>query len=69
MNNFLKEVLDSSTEFRNINENLEAGKKSVLVTGLLETQRADMSAYLLRNGTRHAVVAHSDAEAQSFISH
>ena len=64
MNNFLKEVLDSSTEFRNINENLEAGKKSVLVTGLLETQRADMSAYLLRNGTRHAVVAHSDAEAQ-----
>lgn len=64
MNNFLKEILDSSKEYLQLLENLDKGKKSVLVTGLLENQRTEFSAYLNRNGKKHIVVTHSDGEAQ-----
>jgi len=64
MNNYLKEVLDSSNEYIEILDNINSGKKSVLATGLIENQRSEMSSFLLRKGLRHAVIAHSDAEAQ-----
>ncbi|WP_028829419.1 transcription-repair coupling factor [Proteocatella sphenisci] len=64
MNNYLKAVLDSSIEYTEILDNIDSGKKSVLATGLIENQRSEMSSFLLRKGIRHAVITHSDAEAQ-----
>lgn len=65
MNNFLEEILDSSKEYLELLEKLDKGKTSVLVTGLLENQRTELSSYLNRKGRKHIVITHSDGEAES----
>ena len=64
MNNFLRNILDSSDEYGMITDAIKKGKKSILISGLLENQRIELADFLNRNIGRHVVITHNDGEAK-----
>lgn len=64
MNNFLRNILDSSDEYAMITDAIKKGKKSILISGLLENQRIELVDFLNRNIGRHVVITHNDGEAK-----
>ncbi len=68
MNNFLRNILDSSEEYKLIANAIDKGKQNILVSGLLDGQRTELIDYLKRNEKKHVVITHSDGEAQKIYN-
>ncbi len=64
MNNFLRNILDSSEEYKLITKAIDNKKRNILVSGLLDGQRTELIDYLNRNAKKHVVITHNDGEAQ-----
>lgn len=64
MNNFLRNILDASEEYKLLVDDIERGKKNILVSGLIEGQRTELMSYLSRRFEKYVLITHNDGEAQ-----